>query len=125
MDVLLDKQSSWSKRFLASDTSVGTVVAIGFLLTAGVLITTILTGGLALPVLSFTAGAITALSSSCFILAGLLSALFLTLSITYAFEAKKINKQQVMGEIQSPAVENKKPELAFKERSGSGYPRGC
>lgn len=64
IDSALDENASWPTRFLASDGSIGLLVSASSLLICAVLIATIATGGLALPIV-FTAGAALAVSSAC------------------------------------------------------------
>ena len=64
IDSALDENASWPTRFLASDGSIGLLVSASSLLICAVLIATITTGGLALPIV-FTAGAALAVSSAC------------------------------------------------------------
>lgn len=64
VDVLLNKNSSWAKKLLASDLSITLLVGASTLLITSVLIATVITGGLALPFFTFTAGAALAVSSA-------------------------------------------------------------
>lgn len=81
IDCALDKKSSWSKKLLSSNLSIGLLLGASTLLIAGVLVATIATGGLALPLIAFTAGAAAAFSSVCALSAiALLSAFILLLT---------------------------------------------
>ncbi|MFC3908522.1 HAD-IC family P-type ATPase [Legionella dresdenensis] len=79
IDNALDKVTSWPKKLLASNLSIGLLLGASVLLICGVLVTTIATGGLALPIAAFTAGAAAAVSSVCTLSAIGLSGAFLIL----------------------------------------------
>ena len=64
IDTVMEKDPSWIKRLISSDLSTALLIAGCVLLMAGVLIATFATGGLALPVIAFCAGAMSALSST-------------------------------------------------------------
>ncbi|WP_286823462.1 MULTISPECIES: HAD-IC family P-type ATPase [Legionella] len=82
IDTALEKSTPWPKALLASNLSIGLLLGASALLICSVLIATIATGGLALPVITFTAGAAAAFSSICSLSAmGLFSA-FTTLLTT-------------------------------------------
>jgi Cu+-exporting ATPase len=65
IDLALDKRGPWYKKLLSSNGSIGLLLAASVLLISAVLVATLSTGGLALPVIAFTAGAAMALSSIC------------------------------------------------------------
>lgn len=88
IDAALDKECPWYKKLLSSDFSVGLLLAASTLLIIATLVATIATGGLALPIITFTASAALAFSSACTLSAiallglfsGILSASLLTSS---------------------------------------------
>lgn len=65
VDAALDRKPSIFTRFMASDLSMGLLVSAASLLVVGLLLSTLASGGLALPVIAFSAGTLTALSSGC------------------------------------------------------------
>ncbi|WP_131781077.1 HAD-IC family P-type ATPase [Legionella gresilensis] len=65
IDNSLDKRVSWPKKLLGSNLSIGLLLGASTLLISSVLVATIVTGGLALPVIAFTAGIAAAFSSIC------------------------------------------------------------
>ncbi|KTD44189.1 heavy metal transporting P-type ATPase [Legionella parisiensis] len=65
IDSALDKETSWPKKLLSSNLSIGLLLAASTLLISSVLVATIATGGLTLPLLAFTAGAAIGFSSAC------------------------------------------------------------
>ena len=83
VDTALDKRTSWPKRLLASDLSIGLLVGASMLILCGLIISTVATGGLALPILVFTAGAVAAISSACALGAFALFGLFVLLTATH------------------------------------------
>ncbi|MBA2709475.1 MAG: cation-translocating P-type ATPase [Tatlockia sp.] len=83
VDIEMDKSASWPKKLLASDLSIALLIAASSLLVCGILISTIATGGLALPALVFTAGTVAAISSICTIGAMTLFSLFTILVASY------------------------------------------
>ncbi len=83
IDTALDQDTSRIKRLLASDLSIALLIAGCALLMAGILIATFATGGLALPVIAFSVGAITALSSAFIVAATVCFSLFTILASSY------------------------------------------
>ncbi len=83
VDIELDKSASWPKKLFASDLSIALLILASSLLVCGILISTIATGGLALPALIFTAGTVAAVSSICTIGAITLFSLFTFLAASY------------------------------------------
>jgi Cu+-exporting ATPase len=65
VDTTLDQTSSWYKKLLSSNLSIGLLLTASTLLIGATLVATLATGTLALPILAFTAGAAMALSSAC------------------------------------------------------------
>jgi Cu+-exporting ATPase len=65
IDSVLDKGISSPKKLVSSHASIGLLLAASTLLISSVLVATIATGGLALPVVLFTAGVAAAFSSAC------------------------------------------------------------
>lgn len=86
VDVQLDKQPSWFSRKLASNWPTGLLLAALSILVVGLVLSTIASGGLALPVIAFSAGILTAVSSGCFLGAGILLAAFGCLAGGYLLE---------------------------------------
>ncbi len=87
IDIALDKDIGWPKRLLSSNLSIGLLLGASFLLIVSVLVATITTGGLALPVIAFTTGAATAFSSVCTLSAmGLFSAFLMLLTASLLSE---------------------------------------
>lgn len=116
IDNALDKNTSWLKQLLASDLSIGLLVGASFLLLCGLIISTVATGGLVLPVISFTAGTIAAISSVCLIAAGAQLGLLILLSSVYLF-VDKVNSSigdSVDLTSHSP-IKNKSYEILFEE----------
>ncbi|MCL9685201.1 HAD-IC family P-type ATPase [Legionella maioricensis] len=91
IDHALDKKTSWLKGLLASDLSISLLAGASALFICGLLISTVATGGLALPAIVFTAGAAAAISSVCILGAGTLFGLFTLLTATYLFADKWVN----------------------------------
>ncbi|WP_419420279.1 HAD-IC family P-type ATPase [Legionella sp. D16C41] len=86
IDNALDEAISWPKKLLGSNLSIGLLLGASALIIGSVLAATIATGGLALPIITFTT-AITAFSSVCTLSAiGLFSAFVLLLSTTLLFK---------------------------------------
>ncbi|WP_051555128.1 HAD-IC family P-type ATPase [Legionella fairfieldensis] len=83
VDNILDEKASWLKKPLASDLSLGLLISTSVLLIGALLITTIATGGLAFPVIAFTAGIVTALGSACILAAGVTVGSFALCVISY------------------------------------------
>ncbi|HHT0592541.1 TPA: HAD-IC family P-type ATPase [Legionella anisa] len=65
IDSALDKETTWPKKLLSSNLSIGLLLAASTLLISSVLVATITTGGLALPLIAFTAGTAIGFSSAC------------------------------------------------------------
>ncbi|MCE0722369.1 HAD-IC family P-type ATPase [Legionella resiliens] len=65
IDSALDKEIAWPKKLLSSNLSIGLLLAASTLLIGSVLVATITTGGLALPLIAFTAGTAIGFSSAC------------------------------------------------------------
>lgn len=65
IDTTLDKSTSWPKKLLSSNLSIGLLLGVSALLICGVLVATISTGSLALPIIAFTSGVAAAFSSVC------------------------------------------------------------
>ncbi len=63
IDIALDKKSTWLRKLLSSNFSIGVLLSASTLLIGATMIATIATGGLALPVIAFTGGVALALSS--------------------------------------------------------------
>ena len=83
IDKALDPFTSWTKKLLSSNFSIGLLLGASALLICSVLVATIATGGLALPIIAFSAGAAAAFSSICTLSAiGLLGA-FMTLLTSF------------------------------------------
>jgi P-type Cu+ transporter len=97
IDTVLDKAVAWPKKLLSSNLSMGLLLGATTLLIASTLIATIATGGLALPVFAFTAGAAMAVSSVFTLLAIGLSTAF-TLLFTTSLLSKKT------GETEAPKI---------------------
>ncbi|MBA2650830.1 MAG: cation-translocating P-type ATPase [Tatlockia sp.] len=100
IDTALDKITSWPKQLLASDLSIGLLVLGSSLLICSILIATITTGGLALPVIVFTAGTAVALSSTCTLAAITLFSLFVILVGSYIVVEN--DKEQALAEQATP-----------------------
>ena len=83
VDNTLNKHSSWLSKYMASDMSIGLLVGASTSLMAGLLISTVLTGGLALPAMMFTAGAAIAVSSACLLAASVMIGAFALFGIAY------------------------------------------
>lgn len=94
IDCVLDKKTSWLKRLLASDASIGLLTGASLQFMCGLLISTIATGGLAFPAVVFTAGTALAISSVCLLSATTLCALFIVLATTYLCFDKYVNIQE-------------------------------
>ncbi len=105
IDNALDKKTSWVKKLLASDLSISLLVGASTLLICGLLISTVATGGLALPAIVFTAGAAAAISSVCILGAGTLFGLFTLLATAYLFADKWVDSymEENSAELVSPA----------------------
>ena len=88
VDNTLNKQRSWLSKYMASDASIGLLVGASTLLMAGLLISTVLTGGLALPAIMFTAGAGIAVSSAFLLAASVMIGAFTLLGIAYGVMEK-------------------------------------
>lgn len=106
IDSALDKNTSWPKRLLASDLSIGLIVGATSLLIGAVLIATIATGGLALPVV-FTAGAALAVSSTCVLAGATLFGLFSLLVASHLF-VNNCMDNSADGEAVNPTVYSEK-----------------
>ncbi|AWN72596.1 TPA: HAD-IC family P-type ATPase [Legionella anisa] len=65
IDSALDKEIAWPKKLLSSNLSIGLLLTASTLLISSVLVATIATGGLALPLIAFTAGTAIGFSSAC------------------------------------------------------------
>ncbi len=83
VDSALDKNSSWLQHYLVSRGSIGLLVVASSLLTVGVLISTAATGGLALPSIVFTVGALAAATSVCVLTSGIMFGVFVVLGLSY------------------------------------------
>ncbi|KTD61543.1 heavy metal translocating P-type ATPase [Legionella spiritensis] len=92
VDCALDNNSSWFKRLLASDLSLGLLAGGGALLIGAVLTATVATGGLALPAIVFTAGAAAVASSVCYLAAAAMFGLFALLASAYLVHDKIIKR---------------------------------
>lgn len=79
VDSALDKECSWYKKLLSSNLSIGLLLTASTLLISSVLVATITTGGLALPIVAFTAGVAVAFSSVCTLSAITLLSLFVSI----------------------------------------------
>lgn len=91
VDNALDKNTSWYKQYLASDLSTGLLIGASTLLICSLLISTLATGGLVLPAIIFTAGAVAAVSSVCILAASVMFGAFALLCITYLFAENCVN----------------------------------
>ncbi|MDI9818157.1 MULTISPECIES: HAD-IC family P-type ATPase [unclassified Legionella] len=101
VDDALDKAASWPKKALSSNLSTGLLLGASALLICAILIATITTGGLTLP-LVFTAGALTAFASGCTLgAAGLFSA-FALLATSYALSENLTTHQDNVEIEQTP-----------------------
>ncbi|MGC1182137.1 HAD-IC family P-type ATPase [Legionella sp.] len=94
IDSALDKNTSWFKQFLASDLSIGLLVMASLQFMCGLLISTMVKGGLSLLVITFTAGAAPAISSLCLLTAVSLSVLFIVLASTSFLFDKHLDRRQ-------------------------------
>ncbi|MDP3705599.1 MAG: HAD-IC family P-type ATPase [Legionellaceae bacterium] len=94
VDNALDKKPSWLKQCLASDRSLGLLVVGSALLIVSVLIATVASGNIAVPALVFTAGAVTALSSTCLLAAMTMLSGLVLLGVTYFMINKDRNKNE-------------------------------
>jgi Cu+-exporting ATPase len=83
IDSALDPNPSWLKQILASDASIGLLISSSMLFMCSLLISTVATGGLALPAMTFSAGAATAISSIFLFTSEILLGLFSALATTY------------------------------------------
>lgn len=101
IDCALDEKSAWSKKLLASTLSIGLLLGASTLLITGVLVATIATGGLALPLTAFTAGAAAAFSSVCALSAIVLLSAF-TLIMTNALLPHKTPIPKILSQTPPP-----------------------
>lgn len=99
VDNSLDKKPSWLKQCLASDMSLGFLVVGSALLILSVLIATVASGHIALPVFVFTAGATAAISSSCFLVAATMFGGLILLGMTYFCVYRDTNKKDVITDV--------------------------
>lgn len=88
IDNVLDKFTPWPKKLLSSNLSIGLLLGASAILICGVLVATISTGGLALPIIAFAAGAAAAFSSVC-----TLSAMGLFTAFVMLLTASLVSKQ--------------------------------
>lgn len=93
IDTAIDSVTSWPKKLLSSNLSIGLLLGASVLLICGVLVATISTGGLALPVVAFTTGIAAAFSSLCTLSAISLFGIFAMLTT-----ASLLSEQQVLHE---------------------------
>ncbi|MFI4962234.1 MAG: HAD-IC family P-type ATPase [Legionellales bacterium] len=91
VDKALTQNTSWINQLLASDVPLGLLVGSSLLFTCSLIISTVFTGGLALPVVSFTSGLIIGISSSCLLAAGALLGSFVLVAAAYSFSAQDIS----------------------------------
>lgn len=86
IDNALDKNNtSWLKQFLASDLSISLLLGASLLFVCSVLISTATIGTLTLPIITFTAGILSALSSVCLLLGLGMVAFFSLVAAAYFF----------------------------------------
>jgi Cu+-exporting ATPase len=104
VDTALDPKTSWLKRLLASDASIGLLVGSTLLFMCGLLISTVATGGLAIPALVFTAGAALVISNVCLLAAAALSTLFILLVGTYLLFDKYLDNPKGDAPANGPAI---------------------
>ena len=83
VDCALDKKPSWIKQYLVSNISIGLLVTASSLFAVSLLISTAITGGLTLPTIIFTAGALAAATSACVLTAGIMLGVFAILGVSY------------------------------------------
>lgn len=88
IDSVMENHTPWIKRLLASDLSIALLAGGCVLFMASLLITTLATGGLALPVMNFGAGVIAALSSSLVVGASACFAFFTAVVSGYLISGK-------------------------------------
>lgn len=93
IDEALDQEIAWPKKLLASDLSLALLLGASSLLICAILIATITTGGLALPLIAFSAGALAATGSACTLAAIVLFSLFTLLIGAHALGDKAMNQQ--------------------------------
>jgi Cu+-exporting ATPase len=99
VDCTLNQNSFWLKKLFASDVSIGLLAGASLSFMCGLLISTIATGGLALPVITFVAGAAAAISSVCLLAAAILCVTFIVMAATYLILNRCLTEQ---GEPESP-----------------------
>jgi Cu+-exporting ATPase len=94
IDNTMDKVTSWPKKILASNISVALLVGASALHICSVLIATITTGGLALPVIAFTAGGLSAFCSVCSLTAIGMTGAFTLLLVTHLVTEQFASSQE-------------------------------
>ncbi len=95
IDVILSEQCPWHKKLLSSNVSIGLLLVVSTLLVSSVLIATIATGGLALPLVTFSSGVALAFSSACTLSAITLLGLFgSALSVSLLFGKRAHNTSE-------------------------------
>jgi Cu+-exporting ATPase len=112
IDSALDKNCSWYKKLLSSNLSIGLLLAASTLLISSVLVATIATGGLALPIAAFTAGVAVAFSSICTLssitllslFVGILSASLLSGQRTLNVSENQLSSISITDEPSKPAL---------------------
>lgn len=123
VDSALDKKPSWIKKYLASDVSIGLLVGASSLLTVGIMISTVVAGGLTLPTIIFTVGALAAAASACVLTAGILFGVFAVLAISYLIinHYRNSKKNTVDSTTDCPviATEQPKPSVLVAQDSTS------
>lgn len=120
IDSALDKGCPWYKKLLSSNLSIGLLLGASTLIMSSVLVATIATGGLALPVIAFTTGLAAAFSSVCTLSAITLLSVFVSLlsaSLLSGQRTHNISKSQPS--TISITDEPSKPELVYPTEIGS------
>lgn len=112
IDTALDKSTSLPKKLLSSNLSLGLLLGASTLLIISVLLATISTGGLALPIIAFTAGAAAAVSSVCTLSAiGLFGAFILLLTNSLLSQHDTPPAKQLMSHANQPRPDSPAPVL--------------
>ena len=117
IDTLCDRNTSWVKKALASDFSLGLLMLASSLLTLSLLIPTLSTGSLTLPLLVFSLGAgiMPILASSCTLASIILFSLFALLVSTYML-TKACALSPIVEEELSPSQFDPSKEAIQKQR---------
>ncbi|MFA5961044.1 MAG: HAD-IC family P-type ATPase, partial [Tatlockia sp.] len=88
VDNSLDTHVSWSKRFLKSDASLALILSATILFIASIILSTLVTGGFAMPALVFGAGALSVVSSLCLLGSVVTTGLFMVCAALHAVMEK-------------------------------------